>query len=232
MAGVTCRVSEALQQELMHDPRVALRLPELMAVISEEMRWVTQVAPEVWQLLAAPTGMHWEEMAQQCIGKAHISYHFIWRRILEPATEYPWSLLHGCVDAIADNLRELKGGAEPSEPFSLQLWQLLREDRIAMDMAVAIVRLLGEVGWSSLPAEQQHGSLAGLSRWHPEYTVETLVSRALIVQVSKLLPTQCKDEKQIESICRNMRKILASNPEKSGGRQLFFKHSIESCLQK
>ena len=60
------------------------------------------------------------------------------------------------------------GDAELGEPVAFQAWQLLREDLITLDMAVAAVRLFGEIGGSSLLAEQQHGSLAGLSRWHPE----------------------------------------------------------------
>ena len=178
---------------------------------------MTQIAPEVWQLLAAPTNLSWQDLAQQSIGKAHVSYHFIWRRVLEPASEYPWSLLHGGEDAIAGHLRDLQGGDEPDEPVANQLWQLLREGLIAFDVAVATVRLMGEIGWSSLPAEQQHGSLAGLSRWHPEYSMEILVSRALIVQVSKLLPTQCQEEKHIDMICRWMRRVLSMNQGKQAG---------------
>ena len=44
-AALSCRVAESLQQELMHDSRVTLRMAELVGVISEEMRWVTLLAP-------------------------------------------------------------------------------------------------------------------------------------------------------------------------------------------
>ena len=40
------------------------------------------------------------------------------------------------------------------------------------------VALLQQISWSSLVAEQQHGSLANLKKYHPEYELSTLASRA------------------------------------------------------
>ena len=64
---------------------------------------------------------------------------------------------------VKENLVRLKFSDCPDEPMASQLWTLMRMN-YNLDQLAGAVDLLREVGWSSLPAEQQHGSLAQLKR--------------------------------------------------------------------
>ena len=129
-------------------------------------------------------------MKDMCLKAAHVSYHFLWRRVLHPAQGLPWSLCRGDIE---DNLEELSKMECPEEPVSKQLWMLMSMKH-SMPQLVSVIRLIGEIGWTSLPAEQQHGSLAAIKRWHPDYGLESLLSRGLRLQIARLLPSASKDE--------------------------------------
>ena len=231
-ASIVSRVAESFQQELMEDSRLALRYTELIGVMSDELRWMCVLDGEVWRRLGFACGLSGEELASRCIAAAHISYHFIWRRVLQPAGEYPWALLDG--GDIRANLEELRHQEEPAEPTTQKLWHLLHapELGVGMDLLVDTVRMFGEAPWTSLPAEQQHGSLAVLHRWHPEYTLETLTTRSFILQLCRLMPSRSAGEKQLGEVMRRMRRILASDPARAGGRHEFFKHVFKMIHEK
>lgn len=220
-AALSSRVAESFQQELMEDSRLALRYEELIPVISEELSWLCNLDAAVWERLGQLCALSGEHLAHEVIRQGHYSYHFIWRRVLEPAGGHPWSLLRG--GDIEGNLEELRSEAPPSEPVARQIWELLHDPDglVSMTCIVESVRLLGEIGWSSLPAEQQHGSLAVTRRWHPEYSQRTMLGRSLIIQACRLLGNVSKEEKQIATISKKMRALLSKNPDKAVGRQQF-----------
>lgn len=68
---------------------------------------------------------------------------------------------------------------------------------------------LGDAGWSSLVAEKQHGSLAVLRLWHPEYSSATLLGRALLLQVRRLLPSVSSDERQLARLQSRLQSVLS-----------------------
>ena len=119
---------------------------------------------------------------------------------------------------LVDNLRELKEGGEPDEPVSQQLWALLHKGFSTKQLS-NVVWLLGQIGWSSLPAEQQHGSLAVFRRWHPEYGFGTLAARAMMMSFSRLLPSIRREEKELARLDRALRALANKNPDKLGGKQ-------------
>ena len=117
------------------------------------------------------------------------------------------------------------------EPVSRNLWDLLQRD-FNMAQLVAAVDVLGEAGWTSLPAEQQHASLAMLHKWHPDYETKTLVSRSLMVQMSKLLPAASKEEKEAQRLSAKLDRILRANPQKINGRHMLAGAMIAICSGK
>ena len=176
-----------------------------------------------WEALASVAQMHWMAVRDETIHSAHISFHFLWRRVLEPASGLPWKLARGDPKA---NLREMAAGDCPDEPMSKSLWILWHDRSIKKEQLVMAVNLLSEVGWTSLPCEQQHGSLAQLKRWHPEYSVHTLISRGLMHQTARLLPSASAEEKRITAISQRMAKLARSNPNKVGGSHMLVKAMI------
>ena len=189
----------------------------------EEMKWVVSIPDEVWRMLAVGTPSPWEQLKDETIMASHVCEHFIWRRVISPASELPWKLVRG--DRLS-NLRSLaKLESPPEEPVSGNMWHLLQTD-YPEESLVRVLDLLAEVPWTSLPAEQQHGSLAVLRRWHKDYSAGTLVSRGLLHQVARLIPSPSDDEKRMHKLLRRLTAIATAHPQKAGGRQLLVQAMI------
>ena len=94
-AAIASRVAEGVQSELMQDSRVAHTLPDLWQAAGEELHWVSRLGDDFWSPLADACGSSVQELKSDCIHAAHVSFHFLWRRIFEPAAEYPWRLVRG-----------------------------------------------------------------------------------------------------------------------------------------
>ena len=155
-------MAEGFQAELLEDSRVAATYPALWRAAAEELRWIVDLPMSTWQSLASVVGCTAEDLRGDTIAASHVSFHFIWRRVLEPAGQLPWRLCRG---DIVSNLEALAAADKPDEPCSAQMWKLLRREvPYSMAQLVEVVELLAQVSWSSLPPEQQHGSLAALHR--------------------------------------------------------------------
>ena len=221
IASLSSRVAEVFQSELMEDPRVAATYGTLLRVAAQELKWVVDLPSHVWSAMSSVVGCSAESLKDDAIAAAHVSFHFIWRRVLQPASELPWRLVRG---DIRENLKLLRSSEHPPvEPCSGNLWRLMNEHDFAVDQLTGLVELLGQCSWSSLPAEQQHGSLAALHRWHPDYELNSLVSRSLLHQMVKLLPSVSDADKQISRIARQMRKLENKAPERAGPQHMLLK---------
>eukprot|EP00974_Lingulodinium_polyedra_P108112 10465230-Lingulodinium_polyedra.AAC.1 len=61
-----------------------------------------------------------------------------------------------------------------------------------------------------------HGSLAVFRRWHPEYGAEPLVSRALMLQLTRVLcPASSQAEKELAKVAKEIQKCVAKEPRKA-----------------
>ena len=221
LASISSRIAEGIQSELLEDSRIASTYASLWDTAAQEMRWVIDLPMWVWSALASVAQSSPEQIQDEAIAASHISFHFLWRRVLQPASELPWRLFRGDIES---NLEAMKAGPQPEEPCSSQLWELMHDHPLfPRSNLVGVVELLGQVSWSSLPAEQQHGSLAALHRWHPEYELDTLVSRALCHQMVRLLPSASDLDKKISRIARQLRKLDSKVPERARGQHMLLK---------
>ena len=224
-ASIASRVAEGVEAELMQDNRVALRIDELWAAATDELQWVVGLEDEIWRGLAELCDMDSDALKSSVIRASHISYHFMWRRFLSVAGDLPWRLVRG--NRVA-NLEALKAGDCPAEPMSSKLWEMLRGGA-AMPQMVAILDALGQAGWTTVPAEQQHGSLAAFKRWHPQYGSDMLATRALVGQLVRLLPSETRDERRAAQLIRKLKTLDGKQPQKAAGRQLFLKSIIAAA---
>ena len=55
----------------------------------------------IWEELSALCGEESWSLKDVCISAAHISFHFLWRRVFQPASGLPWRLARGNIE---DNL--------------------------------------------------------------------------------------------------------------------------------
>ena len=91
-------------------------------MLSEELQWRANLGDFVWDQLAGVAGVPSEVLKSDCIAAAHLSFHFIWRRFLFAAGDYPWFLT---LEDLRSNLLQLLHGPCPDEPVSQQLWFLM-----------------------------------------------------------------------------------------------------------
>ena len=215
--ALVSRVPEGVLAEVLKDPRVGLRHDEIWEVLCTDMKWLVDLPGFIWQAVASVAKMDADEFRGSCVAKAHICFHFFWRRVLEPAGHLPWTLVRG---DLLQNLEDLAKGSEPEDPVSSKLWQLSQRG-FSKATLVKTLEVMQDIGWSTLVVEQQHGSMALLSRHHPEYTAGTLQARTLVTHVRKLLPHVSKAEKQLATVQRHLEKTLRRNPSKADGRAMF-----------
>ena len=188
----------------MQDSRVALKVGDLWQAASDELQWLISLGDFVWNTFEMICGVPAAELKSRSIRAGHIAYHFMWRRILQPAGELPWRLV--CGD-LQQNLLQLKEEECPDEPVSSQLWELMHAG-YPMPMLVSVLEALGQAGWTAVPAEQQHGSLAQFKRWHPDYGVQTLLSRAMLSHISRLLPVQAAGTGRSNRVLNTVNRLL------------------------
>ena len=228
VCAVASRVPEAVQADLMKDNRVALQVDSLWETAAKEVKWVVDLPEGTWAVLGDLCNRPGGWMKDMAINAAHIAFHFFHRRVLAPVAEYPWSLIHG---DIAGNLDDLAAEECPDEPISRNMW-LLMHRAFPKAQLIKTVDMLGHVGCTSLPAEQQHASLALLHKWHPDYDTTTLISRALLLQASKLLPIRTNAEKQAEKLSTKLQYILRAEPHRARGRHQLVAAMLQICSGK
>ena len=114
-ASLVSRIAEGVDAELLEDSRVALRLPQLWAAANDELKWLIDVDKSVWVALAEVCEpLSADDLKDDVLRGAHVSYHFLWRRIFSRASMRPWSLVRG---EVAENLKALAAeDEEPEEP--------------------------------------------------------------------------------------------------------------------
>ena len=209
--AIASRVTEGVLHELTEDPRVCKMYDSLWQTLATEMKWVISLPDGLWHALAVVTEQSANDLKSSCIAAAHTSFHFFWRRVLQPAAQRPWTLARG---DMRENLRALRVEEEmPDEPVSGQMW-LLMQMGFPSEQLVRTLQLLGEISWSSMVAEQQHGSLATLKRYHPECQTETLVGRAQVMMLWRLLPKPSQEERTLFQIEQQLARLARKIPQR------------------
>ena len=214
-------MAEAVQTELMSDNRVAIQHGQLWRTAASEVKWIIDLKESTWEAIAVASGMELVDLRDRAIRASHISFHFIWRRILEPYADLPWSLARGDVGA---NFQRLVDDDRPDEPFCQKIWDLHhRSPPYPREQLLEAIRLLGEAGWTSMVCEQQHGSLAQLRRRHPEYSMDSLISRGLMHQTTRILQSSSADERKVALLTKKILKLENKVPTRAGPTNMIVK---------
>lgn len=214
---------------LMADNRAAKQVDDMEFTIKEEMDWLTSLPASYWSSLAAlvPTSTP-IALQSQTLRSARKSVSFFEARVLKELKGRPWCLGRG---DILQNLSVL--ASEPDAPsckITLQLKTLTKKG-FPEQKLVGIVKLLQELPVTSMTAEQQHASAAVLMRYHPDYSRQTAISRALILQVNRQLPHPSREEKAVAKLEAQLKKLEKRAPDKACARQLYFRDLMQE-LQK
>ena len=221
--AVVSRVAESVLLDLMEDPRVCQRYSALWEIMCEEMMWVATLGQVVWEKLAHISGACAHDLKSDCIRASHVSFHFFWRRCLKVAGGLPWSLARGNLE---QNLDDLVSGPCPHESVAKQIW-LLMQVKFPVQLLCQALQLLREVPWTTMLVEQQHGVVSAIHRHHPDFTHDMLALRAMILQLSKLLPVLTQEEKLLHRLHHSIARALARRPNAVTGRHMLLHDLLE-----
>jgi hypothetical protein len=112
---------------------------------------------------------------------------------------------------------------QPEDLVTAQLWRMVRGRLFPMAQVVAAVELLGQLNWTTMVTEQQHGSLAALHRVHLDYSLQTLITRAHLLQLHRLLPKCSENEKRLRALGDAIARQLRARLGQVQGRNLYIK---------
>ena len=86
--AIVCKVSDSVLQLSSKDPRVLIQYGQIWKVASFRLHlWKT-----VMRSLTDVAEVEADEFKSSVVAAAHVSYHFICRKVLRAANEYPCSL--------------------------------------------------------------------------------------------------------------------------------------------
>jgi hypothetical protein len=219
-AAIVAAVPESAQLSLFKDSRVALTALSIKNDISQALQRIANFPAGVWSKMGEVGHIDPLQLRSDCISSAHTAAGFLDYRFLDHANQLPWSLCRG---DISSNLQKLKGGSCPeNSEVGEKVWHLLQQGYPESTLK-SMVTLLADCPWSTQVAEQLRGSAAVVSRFHPDYSLDTLLSRSMVLFVSKILPSPSKSENEVLKIKQALSKVGKKNPSKAGARHLYFR---------
>ena len=218
-AGLASYVSEGFLLQLMQDSRVPLKCAELEEALNDEVSYLAGVKDVVWNALAEPCHMSGGELRSDVLGASHISIGFLQSKVLQEAKDFPWCLGYGDQTS---KLSDLKAGPQPEEPVTAKIWQLLHLGFNDLQLKRGL-DLLMDCPWGTATVERQHASATLVKKHHPEYGLESLVSRAFFHTLRLCLPGQSPEEKHLAAQQRKLERLVQQNPQRITGRHVFVK---------
>ena len=168
IAALSSWPMDTFMRLVLTDDRLAMHAPEYRAAVLEELEYLCHIMPSVWQLLVCVTGLDLQpgHVRDLVLRSANVSVAYLLDRCLDDAEGLPWSL---CVGNIQDNLQSLVAGRPPvpgSTAAKLSVLVRLGFNSVVLEEAV---QCIGHVKFSTITAEQLHGSIAVCHNAHPEY---------------------------------------------------------------
>ena len=228
--ALSCWPAQSFLSGLMEDDRVLHHYEAYKQDLEGEMAWLVGLSPPVWIWLNGLTGAETKTAFQprhDCIEAARVSVAFITDRVLRVCTQLPFSLLLGDV---VENLQKLAAGPSvANSDVASKIQRLLRHGGHEEDIirALALVR---DIHWTTLGAEQSHGSLAVLHRFHRRYGQDVLGMRAFLHACRAMVAPPPRDSVE-ETLRRRLAKLMRSNPEKLSAKSEFVRIAFEAEIQ-
>ena len=153
---------------------------------------------------------------------------FVDNRIFADAEKLPWKL---CKGSILQNLRQLKHmDGPPGEMVADQMWQLLNMNYPEVCL-VDVVKSMAQLPWSSIGCEQGHVAASIIKRFHPDIQENNLKCRAFIYMLQPMI-SEGDEWSRVATMQREIDKLIAKDPLKFSGRQLFLQESIQKLKLK
>lgn len=215
-------VADAVLELLFQDDRLPRNLEACDREICDEINFVFNIGSDVWKIVARACRMSEEAIRHASISSALVQGGFISSKLRE-ARELPWSLLQGDRQ---QNLDDLAKQTKPVDEVAGKIWELLQKEYDRGELEKGL-DLLSEAGWCATTVEQGHVKASRIMQKHPEYTEDTMRSRAMVGSMSMLF-AQDPAEKHAAGICRQTSSLEKYKPQYFTGRQLYVRRLKEA----
>ena len=174
----------------MRGDRLARHSAQLTTILEEECARLARLNSFTWERLLtvgniAESTTDLRQLTLRCVNSFSAG---ITQRVLARLEKAPWDLVDGDIE---QNVVALEAGECPAECVSRCVFQLRRK-RLPIHRVVKALRLLLQLGWSSMVAEQAHATVAMIRRWHQEYSLLLLVIRSMLLQMWKQVPKESR----------------------------------------
>eukprot|EP00971_Amphidinium_carterae_P350574 6491628-Amphidinium_carterae.1 len=167
-------VSENFLAGVLADSRVALNADSMQQDVIDELLYLEQLPPYVWNTLAKVVPMEPTEYRHMVLKGAMASLGYLQDRVFNITNAYPWSLVRGDTEA---NLRALLSEeTEPEEQVAARLWSCGRAG-IPLQKLNDVIRLLAQASFSSFLVEKLHASAATVRKFHHDLGPGSLAQR-------------------------------------------------------
>ncbi|CAE8622776.1 unnamed protein product [Polarella glacialis] len=215
-------VADAVLELLFEDDRLPRNLEACDREICDEINYVFNIGSDVWKIVARACRMSEEAIRHASISSALVQGGLISSKLRE-ARQLPWSLLQGDRQ---QNLDDLAKQTRPVDEVAGKIWELLQKEYDRGELEKGL-DLLSEAGWCATTVEQGHVKASRIMQKHPEYTEDTMRSRAMVGSMSMLF-AQDPDEKHMAGICRQTSRLEKYKPQYFTGRQLYVRRLKEA----
>ena len=200
--------------EMMSDDRVVLKRTDLYSLVSEELAFLDGLPCDFWARAARACGPDEcpHKLVSDTLLGAQCASAYLHRKVFRVVESYPWSLADG---DIRGNLAELRALPKPPrDEVTWRIWHLLQQQDDRLEDLVPVIVLMQYIPWSTIAAEQGHGSQAAVHRYHPRYGDEMLGMRSFIHQILAMFRVE-KPRRLITKANKELARLEKKNPEKS-----------------
>lgn len=227
LTALAGQIPDASLRLMLADSRATTQVFIWEAASREELALIGSWDMQVWQ------GMHDRGLIGEVAPRVfqgrviHAGLNalaFLESECYRPALMYPWYLAQGDVDA---NLRALQTGPEATEETTFKIQKLLKRGYNYQQIKSGVL-LLREVPWGTVSTEQAHASVTLVKRQHPQFELESIVVRAGIHTLRKLLPQVSPEEKALAKLQQALARLRTSQTRKITGKNLFMKSLIQA----
>lgn len=225
VASVVSFIPEAMQTELLEDPRIPMRVEALERLVREEAAWVMNLPEFFWATLASVLGPPASTLRHEATASSVVCIGFLTRRIFRAARQMPWLLCAGC---ISDNLRKLYKEECPEEDTSRKIWQLMHLS-YPLAQVEAAVRLMQSCPWTIGLNEQMHGQQAAIRKLHKGYSRRVLTARSMVSLLKPLLMIP-DDQRRDNNMKRKLEALDRRKPERLRGMNIFVRDAMGSAM--
>lgn len=192
VTSIAAHPCDAVLVALLEDDR-ALRQGDLLkTAFFDEAQWAAGLNDKVWDRLASIVGAGAPGIRHSCMKAISIAGGYISRRSFSVLQTLPFRLATG---SIPDNLRDLAALPDPpAEDMSYKLWHLMKL-KYNEEVLIQTVAKLTDISWTTTGAEQSHGSVAIVHRFHNMFGTSSLSQRSFLALTRPLFtPSQAEIE--------------------------------------